>query len=202
MGCIFKFYFTYRPGVAETPHHAARRLRRRIRRAHKRLGDQVGWRYVPTNARAVLPLQQSSTPRVLQAIVAFRQGRSQAAAHLNRARLRIEGGLSVGRTASSRHPIAKFWPRSDFVRSTRWSDARIFCGLTLACPCRSISTASFAALRPSRCAASEAVPGDQLPHPTLARRRSSQRAMTPAAWPSTAASSSIERSQSCVVIPI
>src|SRR5512144_138527 len=42
------------------------------------LGAQVAWRHVPTNARAVLPLQQSSIPRVLQAIVAFRQGRSQA----------------------------------------------------------------------------------------------------------------------------
>ncbi len=53
----------------------------------------MSWREVPTDPAAVLPAQRATTPRVLQVIAAFTDGRTRADATLYRARLRIERAI-------------------------------------------------------------------------------------------------------------
>src|SRR5689334_6490880 len=50
----------------------------------------VAWRHVPTDPSAVLPAQRSTTPIMLQAIVALEHGRKRAETVAYRTRLRIE----------------------------------------------------------------------------------------------------------------
>ena len=66
---------------------AAEIIERELRRAGARSLD---WRIVPTDRTAVLRAQRDTTPKVLQIVAGFDEGRQAADAALYRARLRIE----------------------------------------------------------------------------------------------------------------
>ena len=61
-----------------------------VDRELKAAGALLAWREVPTDRAAVLPAQRASTPRVLQIVAAFADGRHAAAERLYRVRLAIE----------------------------------------------------------------------------------------------------------------
>ena len=72
---------------------AAEIVERELRLAGAR---SIDWRIVPTDRAAVLRAQRDTTPKVLQLVVGFDEGRQAVDAALYRARLRIE---RVARTA-------------------------------------------------------------------------------------------------------
>src|SRR6195256_50841 len=66
---------------------AAEIIERELRLAGAR---SIDWRIVPTDRAAVLRAQRDTTPKVLQVVAGFDEGRQAADAALYRARLRIE----------------------------------------------------------------------------------------------------------------
>jgi glutamate synthase (ferredoxin) len=86
--------------------HAAEIVERELRAAGAR---SVEWRIVPTDRSAVLRAQRHTTPKVLQVVAGFDEGRQTADAALYRARLRIE---RIAREASVRLTIVSLSTRT------------------------------------------------------------------------------------------
>ena len=85
---------------------AAELIERELRQAGAR---SIDWRIVPTDPAAVLRAQRDTTPKVLQVVAGFDEGRPTADAALYRARLRIE---RLARTAAVRLTIVSLSTRT------------------------------------------------------------------------------------------
>src|SRR3954468_21818 len=85
---------------------AAELIERELRHAGAR---SIDWRIVPTDPAAVLRAQRDTTPKVLQVVAGFDEGRQAADAALYRARLRIE---RLARTAGVRLTIVSLSTRT------------------------------------------------------------------------------------------
>jgi glutamate synthase domain-containing protein 2/glutamate synthase domain-containing protein 1/glutamate synthase domain-containing protein 3 len=85
---------------------AAEIVERELRHAGAR---SIDWRIVPTDRSAVLRAQRDTTPKVLQVVAGFEDGRQSADAALYRARLRIE---RLARTAGVRLTIVSLSTRT------------------------------------------------------------------------------------------
>ena len=85
---------------------AAEIVERELRHAGAR---SIDWRIVPTDRAAVLRAQRDTTPKVLQIVAGFDEGRQAADAALYRARLRIE---RIARTAGVRLTIVSLSTRT------------------------------------------------------------------------------------------
>src|SRR3954463_2080144 len=105
---------------------AAELIERELRHAGAR---SIDWRIVPTDPAAVLRAQRDTTPKVLQVVAGFDEGRQAADAALYRARLRIE---RLARTAGVRLTIVSLSTRTLVHKALVTPDAldRFFPDLT------------------------------------------------------------------------
>src|SRR5476651_760482 len=86
--------------------HGAEIVERELRQAGAR---SIDWRIVPTDRAAVLRAQRDTTPKVLQVVAGFDEGRQGTDAALYRARLRIE---RAAKTAGVRLTIVSLSTRT------------------------------------------------------------------------------------------